>query len=75
MGDKVIDAARAGMMDALHRVSVAAENISRAFTPEGSGDPTGDIVDMKIASHSYNANAKVIIALQDLDKTVLDLLA
>ncbi len=75
MGDKVIDAARAGMMDAVRRVNIAAENISRAFAPEGSGDPTGDIVDMKIALHSYNADAKVISTLQDLDKTVLDLLA
>lgn len=63
------------MMSSLARVADSAENISRAFTSQGSGDPTADIVNMNIDSLAYKANAKVAQVGEDLSQSVLDLLA
>ncbi|NMC61584.1 MAG: flagellar hook protein FlgE [SAR324 cluster bacterium] len=75
MIDKILDTARNGMIEALRRSSQSAENISRAFTTDNYGDPTGDIIDIKMSSQSYTANAKVLQTADEMTKSVLDLLA
>jgi len=75
MIDRILDTARNGMIEALKRSSQAAENISRAFTADNYGDPTGDMIDMKLSTHSYAANAKLIQTADEMTKSVLDLLA
>ena len=75
MSDRILETARSGMMQALQQIAKSAENVSRAFSSETEDIPLKDIVDIKVASHSYNANAMVFKAGEEMQKAVLDLLA
>ena len=65
----VLPTALAGLNRATAKAETAATNIA-------SGEVRAeDIVDLKLASTAFKANAAVARTAQDLDKTLLDILA
>jgi hypothetical protein len=64
-----------GIHKGLSNIAEKADRISRAFTPENTDDPTADIVAMKLDEFQVKASSKVIKVGDELEKSVLDILA
>jgi len=63
-----------GILNSQARVARSAENVVKAGAGLG-GDQTEELVKIEQASTDFKANAKVLEVSQDLNKTLLDVLA
>lgn len=64
-----------GIQSGLAGIAQKADRISKAFTPENPNDLTGDIVGMKMDEFQVKASAKTIKTAEELQDSVLDILA
>lgn len=63
------------MQRGLESAAKHASEVTQAFTPEGSGDPTEALVGMKLDEFQVAASAKVIKTGDELQKAILDIVA
>lgn len=63
-----------GLRDATQRFSTASRNIANT-SAQPATDLNKEVVETKIASVQYEANAKVLKSQLDLEKRLLDILA
>ena len=75
MIDKILAAGLQGIQRGLSGAAEKVEKISRAFLPESDIDPVDPIVGLKADEHQIKASAKVIKVADDLNKSILDILA
>ena len=75
MTSSIRSTALQGIQKGLSNIAEKADRISRAYTSENSEDPTSDIVGIKVDEFHVKANAKVIKVSDELEKSVLDILA
>lgn len=71
---RAIDSAVTGMQKATEKLNEAAQSISKFGTTKDDSDLAVDIVELKIAKHTYAANATVIKTVQETDEALLDIL-
>ena len=64
-----------GIHEGMAKIAEKADRISKSFTSENSEDPTEDIIGMKLDENQVKASKKVIQTGNELDKSILDILA
>ena len=64
-----------GIQKGLSGIAEKADRISRSFVSENGEGPVNDIVGMKLDEFQVKASAKVIKTADELEKSVLDILA
>lgn len=64
-----------GIQKGLAGIAEKADKISKSFTPESTEEPSAAIVGMKLDEFQVKASAKVVKVGDDLEKTILDILA
>jgi flagellar hook-associated protein FlgK len=69
-----ISSSLAGMDSAITRLSRSAQNISQASVADSGVNLDKEIVDSKLSSVAFEANAKVLKSQLDMEKRLLDIL-
>ena len=64
-----------GLQNSQNQLTRSAINIAGKEAQEGKTEVTQDLVEMKDASHSFNASAKMVKAGADVMGTLLDIKA
>jgi hypothetical protein len=64
-----------GLQNSQNQLTRSAINIAGKEAQEGKTEVTQDLVEMKDASHSFNASAKMVKAEADVMGTLLDIKA
>jgi flagellar hook protein FlgE len=64
-----------GIHSGLARAADAAQSFSEAFTPASTTDITEAAISLIGAQHEIAASSKVVTISQDIQKSVLDILA
>ena len=75
MVDSIYSIGLKGIMQGLANAAENSIELSKAYSPEGSGDPLGAIVGLKQAELQVKASSKVIQSAEKLDDAVLDIIA
>lgn len=69
-----VQSALTGMAKALEKLGKAADSISKMGTTKDDSDFIKDIVDIKMAKHSYKANIALLEKQKEVDKATLDIM-
>lgn len=64
-----------GMHGAAGRFEASASRVARAGTGLGDVDLATEMVNVLMAKHEFEANAKVVKAVSDMQKSAIDILA
>ncbi len=75
MIDEIRNTALLGIQKGLSGIAEKADKISRAYTPDSDIDVTSEIIGIKSDEFQVRANAVVIKTTDDLEKSILDILA
>ena len=75
MSDSIYSIGLRGIMQGLGGAVNHSVELSRAFSPEGGGEPADAIIGLKLDELQVKASAKVIKVAEKLDDSVLDILA
>ncbi len=73
--DSVLGIGLRGLKNGFERLSDASSRITSAFRPESTEDPVKGIIDQKTADIQIKASAEVIKTAEELDKSILDIIA
>jgi hypothetical protein len=71
----IIEAGLKGIFAGLERAAASAERISRGFVTEEEGEPVRSMIELKSAERQVQASAKIIRVGDDLQQSIIDLLA
>ncbi len=72
--DSVFNTALRGVNDSVTAVDRAAARIAGTGVGDNiGGDLVADIVDMKLAQRSFEANIKVMMTAEDMEKEILSM--
>lgn len=75
MIDDILARGLAGIQSGLSSAAGYAKQVSEAFGPNGDGDLAGPAIGLELSKVQVAASAKVIKVGDELNKSVLDILA
>lgn len=75
MAISALSSGMSGMQGAADRFETSASRVARAGTGLGDVDLATEMVNVLMAKHEFEANAKVVKAVSDMQKSAIDILA
>jgi hypothetical protein len=75
MSNEIFQIGLSGIQRGLAGVAEKAERITRAFLPDSNEEPSDAIIGIKLDEFQTKASAKVIKTAEELQDSVLDILA
>ncbi len=75
MSESIYSIGLKGIMQGLGSAANHSMELSKAYSPQGDGDPTDAIIGLKLDQLQVKASAQVIKSAENLDDTILDILA
>lgn len=71
----VIQSGLQGILNGLQRAAASAERISSGFQTEEEGEPVRSMIEFKSAERQVQASSKIIRVGNDLEQSIINLLA
>lgn len=75
MVDSIAGTALKGIKAGLESAAQDAQRVSDAFRPDSTEDPVQPLVDLKLDQFQVKANTKVLEVDEEMNKSILDILA